>query len=237
MERGRPARMHEGNGKSWGFADGTPKTAWFLSRIPKLEYGKPYGVRRFIAAFGIATWLDPAACCREFHEPTGGCTPKRSNELWRQAARRGSRSNRESGDESPHSKTGRPPAGLIYCGSTRGPKWALFRNGFQPVSMRLRIAFGRRQLRNPGLCNHEVEAWRRRRLQSASPRPVPYPDLWRVDKSASAGPYRDPGVIQETSAKQGAEGPLHTSLGQRPGKADWIMRQGLKARSIPGLIS
>ena len=36
---------------------------------PKLKYGKPFGVRRFIAALATAYWLDQAACCREFHKP------------------------------------------------------------------------------------------------------------------------------------------------------------------------
>ena len=47
---------------------------WFglaLSWIPNLKYGKPFGVRRFIAALGTAYWLDQAACCREFHKPLG----------------------------------------------------------------------------------------------------------------------------------------------------------------------
>jgi len=50
----------------------------------------------------------------------------------------------------------------------------------------------------------------------AATSPAPYPDLWQAYKFASAGPYRDLGAIQITSAKQRAEGPLHTSLGQRP---------------------
>jgi len=46
-----------------------------LAWIPKLKYGKPFGVRRFIAAPGTATWLDQAACCLEFHKPLGAALP------------------------------------------------------------------------------------------------------------------------------------------------------------------
>jgi len=49
-------------------------------------------------------WHYQAACCLEFHEPECGRTPRRPDDLGRQAASCGSRSTRESGDQSPHSK-------------------------------------------------------------------------------------------------------------------------------------
>ena len=49
-------------------------------------------------------WPDQAACCLEYHKPISGRAHRRVDIKGRQAASCGSRSTRESGDESPHSK-------------------------------------------------------------------------------------------------------------------------------------